>query len=463
MLALLHGPAGTVGANSLRETVAAAIETSPDIGIARHGRLAADQELRRAQARYWPTLEAQGAVGPEHTRLSGERRRVGQRDDGSTLRRAEAQLTLRQILFDGHETRSDVERQAARASGAVHRVQEAVELTALDAIEAHLEAVRHETIVELNEANIDQHRRLLDRVRMLERSGRSGVADVRQSEARLAQSEDSLATSAGAHGDAVAAYHRAVGTPPGALTLEPLPLAAVPPGAEEAAMLASVANPAVLIAAADAEAAEAALRGARAGHLPRLDVEVSAGAVEDGGGLEGKEATASALLVARYNLFRGGGDEARRREAFHRVNEARARLQRARRQAEAAARVAFNALQTARLRAAALRNKGEAQRRTRDAYASQFQLGTRHLLDLLDAENELFMTRVALTTAEHVERLAVYRLLGIAGRLLDTLEISRPRDEAQEGRRAARLQTPETVRARTDPLPQPRSGLLPAR
>src|SRR5690349_4880279 len=102
----------------------------------------------------------------------------------------------------------------------------------------------------------------------------------------------------------------------------------------------------------------------------------------------------------RYNLFRGGADVAREREAFHRVNESRASLERARRKAEEDARVSYNALETARARTIALRARAEAQRRTRDAYAQQFEVGQRDLLDVLDAENELFLSRIALVTAQ---------------------------------------------------------------
>ena len=90
----------------------------------------------------------------------------------------------------------------------------------------------------------------------------------------------------------------------------------------------------------------------------------------------------------------------------------------------------------------ALRAEAEAQRRTRDAYAGQFELGLRDLLDVLDAENQLFIARVALTTAEYTERFAVYRGLAVVGTLLDTLEITRPREAISIYRTPADVQTP---------------------
>jgi outer membrane protein, adhesin transport system len=77
---------------------------------------------------------------------------------------------------------------------------------------------------------------------------------------------------------------------------------------------------------------------------------------------------------------------------------------------------------------AALSRGVEAQRATRDIYAQQFDLGQRGLLDLLDAENELFLGRSNLVTANFTELFAVYRVLAVIGTLLNTLDIERPRE-----------------------------------
>jgi outer membrane protein, adhesin transport system len=167
---------------------------------------------------------------------------------------------------------------------------------------------------------------------------------------------------------------------------------------------------------------------ARAGYYPNLDLELGASAGENLDGVEGSDLSAQALLVLRYNLFRGGGDIAREREAFARLEEAREAVRVAQRDAEEEARVAFNALTTARARVAALRQGVEAQRATRDIYAQQFDLGQRGLLDLLDAENELFNDRSDLVTAEFTEMFAAYRVLAVIGTLLDTLGIDRPKE-----------------------------------
>ena len=204
------------------------------------------------------------------------------------------------------------------------------------------------------------------------------------------------------------------------------PAFALPESPDASAAAASVTSPTVQLANADIDVAQAELRAARAGYYPNLDLELGAAAGDNLDGLEGRDVNAQALLVLRYNLFRGGGDIAREREAFLRVKEARENLRVAQRDAEEEARVAYHALMTARARLEALSDGVDAQRATRDIYAQQFDLGQRGLLDLLDAENELFIDRSNLVTATFTETFAVYRVLAVVGAMLDSLEIDRP-------------------------------------
>lgn len=457
---MVTAAAADATAQSLAESVRGALESNPEVDIVKTNRRAIDQELRQARAGYLPSLDLRTAAGPEWSDNNTTRANEGGSD---TKFRTEAQLTLSQMLFDGFATRSEVERQQARIDSASYRVEEAAEFTALNAIEAHLDILRNQEIVRFNEQNIAQHERILGQVRDLERAGRGDIADVVQTESRLARAFDTLAVSRGSLADAIARYQRVVGSRPGLLEDAEAPNGALPPSTEDAASLASINSPTVLIAAADVDVAAAEIRASRSGFYPRVDLELGGGLNRNIDGAQGRDNDLSGLLVMRYNLYRGGADMALEREAFHRSNEARARLNNTRRLAEQEARVSYNALDTARARTEALTAKAEAQRRTRDAYAQQFEIGQRQLLDLLDAENELFLNRVELTTAVYTERFATYRVLAVVGDLLDTLEVVAPRESISIHRSVENLQTPEVVEDKSRQVVEPRSEPRPVR
>ena len=166
-------------------------------------------------------------------------------------------------------------------------------------------------------------------------------------------------------------YISVVGERPAELEDPLVPYPALPESQEAAAAKAAVDSPTVLIADADIEVAKAELRGSRSGYYPRFDLELGAAANDNLDGVRGGDVEAQALLVLRYNLFRGGADIAREREAFARVREAREGLRQAQRDAEEEARVAYNALQhrAGPRRLAARRGRGAARhpRRLRPA------------------------------------------------------------------------------------------------
>ena len=456
--ALIVG-AGVADATTIADTVRATITTNPEIGVVRNDRLAVDQELQQARSLVLPSIDLRVAGGPEYTNSRGTRGR----NDSNSRFRTDTSLTLTQRVFDGGATRSEIDRQTARVDSAAHRVREAAEFIALDGIQSHLDILRNQDLVALAETNVAAHRRILGQVRDLESGGTTGIADVRQTEARLAAAIDNLQQIQGDLATASATYLQVVGMPPAELELERPPEATLPPGVEAAALQASSANPTVLIAASDVDVASAEVNAAQAGYYPRLNVEAGASTTHDANGVSGSDVGGQVLLVLRYNLFRGGADVANEREKFHRLNEARSSLVRARRKAEQSARAAYINLDTARSRVLTLRDEVEANRRTRDAYADQFVVGQRTLLDLLDAENELFISRVSLTTAEYQERFAVYRALTEVGGLLDTLGVERPREEIDIERRPETVQTPERIEAKSEQLYSPRAEARPLR
>ena len=66
---------------------------------------------------------------------------------------------------------------------------------------------------------------------------------------------------------------------------------------------------------------------------------------------------------------------------------------------------------------------------SRDVYKQQFEIGQRGLLDLLDADNELYLANDNLITAKYAEIFANFRLLATMGSLQATLGIT-PLDSA---------------------------------
>ena len=132
----------------------------------------------------------------------------------------------------------------------------------------------------------------------------------------------------------------------------------------------------------------------------------------------------------RYNLFRGGADMARRRQTAHLINEAAELRNRTCRQVVESVRLSWAARESLARQLGSIQRQVNFSQRTRAAYEKQFTIGRRTLLDLLDSENELFLSNQDLINAKVDHEFASYRILAAMGRLIDSLQAQLP-DEAK--------------------------------
>lgn len=124
-----------------------------------------------------------------------------------------------------------------------------------------------------------------------------------------------------------------------------------------------------------------------------------------------------------WNLFRSGADIAEEKAAMARVRQARMTLQNLRDELGQQIDDAWNAWLTAQRLAANYREAVRFNTLTRDAYLEQFVLGERSLLDILDAESELYNSETELLTARNNVVVGAWRIYGITGRLLPVWRI----------------------------------------
>ena len=430
----LTGLSGAASAMSLQDAVGLVITTNPEVGETVKDRRAIDFELRQARALYYPQIDVRLDAGidfseNETTDVGNDRTNQGVHDHGRWLYgRRDAQVTLQQRIFDGFETSSEVERQKNRLASAGQRIQDQGQVSALDATQSYLDVLRHTERVANAEQNVKAHEETLALVQRRAELGGGNVADVRQAEARLATARTALEEIQGDLRDARAVFQKVVGVEPQDLESVTLDGAMIAASEEESVARGLQTNPKVLLAQADIKVADAEISKEAAPLYPRLDLEVIGNNNRHNNGREDTTYSATFLLVARYNLYRGGADLARVREFKWRKAEAQERLRTREREVAEDVRLSWSARDTQRNRIATLQDQVEANQNTRDVYAQQFDIGQRSLLDLLDATNELFLSKNDLITAQYEELFANYRILASQGELVQALGVAMPKE-----------------------------------
>jgi adhesin transport system outer membrane protein len=421
-----------VHAKTLIEVIQHTLATNPDVLVTLNNRHAADQQLKQAQAGYWPVLELTGGYGRETSDNTTTRLNNG---EDLTLTRQEIGLSLSQLLFDGFFTKHEIARQHFHNNSSAYKVKEVFENIAFLTAEVYLEILRRQKLVELSKDNVVIHQKTLEKIRLLVEGGVGRQADIQQSKSRLALAKSSLVNAQGNFRNAEINYRRVIGALPDALTIPArVPLdVALPTNTEAALDIALQNHPALQIVQTDLEAARSAHQQSNAYFMPRLSLEVGMTKNKNLEGIEGENDDITAMLRMRYNLFRGGADQARRQETAAQVGAAQETNRSTQRLIEEDVLLSWNSLQTIRARLDHLKAHLDSTEAVLKSYKEQFKLGQRSLLDVLDSENELFNARASLVTAEYGEILSIFKVLESMGILLDTLGIKRPQEAQADG------------------------------
>lgn len=413
-------------ATSLEEAVKMSL-SNPDVGEAQANRRAVDQDLREARGLHFPTVDMRADTGPSQVNNSTTRA-IDSDDDW--LWRRQASLIVVQRVFDGGNVSNQVDRQRARVSAAAARVTERSEFVGLDAVQAYLDVLRQIELVRLAEDNLRANVSKFDDVRSRVQAGRSSIADQRQAENRVSQARNDLVSAQRRLDESRAQYLRVVGAEPTALSRPSLSAGLLPGDIDAALNKAQRKNPSVIAASREVDAADALVRVNEAVWWPQVNLEMTATKGADVGGLRGANDEYLALLVARWNLYSGGSDTARRSGSMERAIEARERLHSSVLKSDEETRRSWIAMTRQRERVAILRERVRSAEGVLSAYSQQFNVGQRDLLDVLDAQNDLFNAKSELVTAEYSELFAGYRLLAVTGDLMTAMNISYP-EEAQ--------------------------------
>jgi adhesin transport system outer membrane protein len=428
---------------TLEQAVAHTLDTNPDLRVAFNRFKAREEQVNQAIAGYMPTIDVNGGYGYEQTDSVSTRRRpnIGEVDSKGVaeLNPGEFGVSIKQMLFDGFYTSSEVDRYSFEASADQWALLAAAEDMALDVSKVYLNYLRTDEVLKLAEKNLNSHKEIYDQIKQRTDSGLGSIADLSQISGRLARANANVISARNNLLDAKAQYVKIVAAAPADLIL-PVPDAdMLPKDLSSGIIVAQENHPILKSAANDISAAENERSSVQSNYYPQVSLELNGNWNNDISGEDGISGAGAfrsdvgghsndlvAMVRVRYNLFAGGKDLAREKETAYKLGEAKEIRQRAQREVVEGVNLAWNAFEMLAPQKQYIRDHVVAAKDTQTAYAQQFNLGQRSLLDLLDTENELFEARKDYLQAEYDEVIAKYRVLNSTGRLLDSLKVTRP-------------------------------------
>ncbi len=287
----------------------------------------------------------------------------------------------------------------------------------LETAEAYLGVVWAQSALELNRGNVQVLTRQLDAAEAGYARQMRTLTDVAQARARLADAVAALRQAEEALDTARGRYLAVVGELPEMLTF-PERVPVLPEARDAALRAAEDANPNVQGALYAVEAARAAVDASEAEILPTVAFEASDSYSSNPSMGIADQRVQALGVVMRMPLYQSGAEYARIQARKQELGQRRQLLDAARRAARQQAQEAWNALAAARAQVQSFDASVQANQVAQDGVSAEYlRLGNRTLLDVLNAEQELFRARINLIGARRDEAVAAYRGMAAMGRM----------------------------------------------
>lgn len=404
MLALVLvgvAPTRPSAGGSLAEALAGAYADNPRLEAGRSALGAVDEGVPMARAAGRPQLTATSTAALNAL--------------GDDLPAARQSLSLSQLLYAGGGVRAATRAAERSADAESARLRLTEQDVLLDTVRAYTAVTRDRRVQELARANEDRMALEVTATRDRERFGDLTATDIHQAESRHAAGTAERIAADGALEIAEADFVRVVGERPA--TLDPAPLPENLPATLEQALAEAESSWGWRAADADLAAAQEAVEVSLAALKPHLTMAGELSYAADGGQQYGSGAGAAVGATLSVPLYQGGGAYAKVRQSRQVLSQRRYARDDSERAARSAIVGAWTSVTTA---AAVIRSVGRQVAAARFALTGvrqEAQIGARAVVDILDAENELFEAQVQLARAERERVVAAYQLLAATGRL----------------------------------------------
>lgn len=407
---------GAAKAETLQGALSKAYENNPTLTAARAGQRANDENVPIQQASGLPNLGATGAY-QENLVIPGN-------SFSSPGRVANVVGQFSVPIYQGGAVRNAVKAAKIRVEAGQADLRATEASIFAQVVGAYMDVIRDQAIVQLNRKNVAVLNTNLQASSDRFEIGDLTRTDVAQSQARLALAEGQLR---GAEANLIASresYIRLVGDAPVDLQAPP-PLPNLPATAEDAVAIALNNNPDIEAASLAIDASRSDISVARAARLPKLSGTVGGGYNNFLGSLGGNvpgvsfsqsTTSAQAGLSLTLPIFQGGRPAAQVRQAQSRSSQAIENYVATERNVIAQTRGAYAAWQANERVIGATEQAVSANALSLEGVRAENSVGTRSILDILNAEQEYLNTQVQLVSARRNSYVAAFSVLAAMGK-----------------------------------------------
>lgn len=400
-------------AETITGALAKAYQNNSSLNSSRAGVRVTDENVAIAKSGMRPRVSATGRV---------QLQRTGQGGVSTDIRTGQFGISLEQPVFDGFQTRNNVQASEAQVRAAIESLRNDEMDTLYDAASSYMDVIRDRQIVGLTRENLQFLEEQVRSARSRLEVGEGTRTDVAQAEANRQAAIAQLAA-AQAQADASAAqYRQLIGDDPDSLkTASPL-ANLLPSGLDQALAIAQSEHPAIVATQHLADAAAFSVKAAEGTLLPQVSASASLQSTdtEYSGvplGSEGTVNSATVGLNLTVPIYQGGEASARVRQSKESLGQARIDVDVRRDQVRQAITAAWTQYQAAQQLVVANRQTVAAAQLALSGVIEERNVGQRTTLDVLDSQADLITAQIDLVNAQRDVVVASYAILSAMGRL----------------------------------------------
>lgn len=407
-------------AETLRESVMMALNAHPSVEAAMAKKEIAEQTRKEARSDLFPYVTAGTNFGILYGNNSTSR--------GLTVSRGaansglwEANASVTQPIFDGMQTFNRMDAASSRMQSADYNVLDVRENLALKATQAHIAVLQAQATYDRTNTYFAAIEDYLSRIDMMVSEGAADSSEAAQARNISLMLKSTLTDYEGQLQSAIANYNEIVGNAPKSALIKPSNVNSLSQNADAAIQYTLANHPLLKANEKELDAINYEVKAEKGTIFPELNAEVSGLKRDQKEEIGGELEDARAALKLSWDFETGGASKARVKKSKAQYSQILAQNAEQVRTIEGDVNRAYAELMTAEKQMDLVKSREVVTGELFDAYKTQFEGARVRLLQLMQAENQLFNSQLESIAAEYRYLFAQYNVLASMGQLQNVI------------------------------------------
>ena len=410
-------------AETLQQAVSVTLSAHPQVESATAALRNSEEAQKEQYSGYFPNISVNATGGRIFGDNSTSRGLSVTRGDGYSYL-WEGSVAARQMIFDGMETHNRVHAARADMKATELALADLQESLAFQVTQTYVNLLRVQKGLALLRGQEKSVKDYLSRISTMVDDGAADEAQLQQALDVSVILDNFIADYVGQVRSLESDYAELTGhLPESPLELPVTSLDLIPEDMQVAIDLAKEKHPLLRSAQFESKSSKHGISAEKATYIPKLDGELSYLKTDKDDIIGGEVEDGKAVVRMNWEFETGGAQKARIKQRTYEYKEAMARIGEIERQVEQSVRKAYAENQTARRQFANQKKRQDLNKKIFETYEVQFEGALVSVLQLMQADNQVLLTKLEASNAQSRVMLSEYGILAAMGRLRETLNV----------------------------------------